>query len=230
MPTVESQAPYSSPLYWWLHLHQVPLDNIVQQSRRYERAYLAWETVRQVRNPFFTTGTGFEGYFVGIYHSPDEMFAHLLEIGHQMLESNSRLYRYQYGFQATLMKTIRGELSDLLAMDVWSALLGAALSRLRCNVYYHDETYRFQNETYWAVNRLPFIKYRLGDRHIEQEYVLPRFQNNGFVKQEFDLNMLKPSDYDAGLVVSAIGRFGHPLIRAYLREITHVAGHMPSVA
>jgi hypothetical protein len=33
-----------------------------------------------------------------------------------------------------------------------------------------------------------------------------------------DLQTLKPSDYDAGLVVTLIGRFGHPLIREYLHE------------
>jgi hypothetical protein len=202
----------------WLCLHDVPLDSLVQQSRRYERAYLAWETVRQVRNPFFNIGTGFEGYFVGNCQSPEEMLAQLLEIGHGMLTSNCRLYRHQYTFKSKLMKTLRGELDDPRAMDIWSTLLGAALGRLRCNVLYNYKTYLFQNETYWAVNRLPFIKYAQCAHHIEQEYVLARFRSSCVSKSDLCLNMLKPSDCDAGFVVSRIGCFGHPLVRAYMRE------------
>jgi hypothetical protein len=159
-----------------------------------------------------------EGYFVGICQSPDEMLARLLEIGHGMLTSNARMYRYDFAFQSKLMKTLRRELIDRQAIEVWSALLGATLAKLRCHVYTNDQTYRFQNETYWAVNRLPFMKYRLCEHHVEQEYMLPHF-NNGFIgKFDFNPNMLKPSDYEAGYVISEIGCFGHPLLRAYLRN------------
>lgn len=218
MPIIQSQIPYGAALYEWLHIHKLPLDNLAQQARRYDRAYLAWEAVRLVRNPFFITGTGFEGYFVGICHSPQEMLAKLLEIGHRMLASNARMYRYDFAFQSRLMKTLRREIIDRSAMEVWSSLLGATLAKLRCNVHYNDPTYRFQNETYWAINRLPFIRYRECENYIEQEYTLPCFSNGFKGKAEFDLNMLKPSDYDAGYVITHVGRFGHPLLRAYLRQ------------
>jgi hypothetical protein len=218
MPTIQSPVPYGAALYGCLQLHDVPLNKLVQQSHRYDRAYLAWETVRQVRNPFFHAGTGFEGYYVGICQSPEEMLARLLAIGHEMLASNARMYRHEFVFKSKLMKTMRRELIDRRAIEVWSALLGATLGKLRCHVYTNDHTYRFQNETYWAVNRLPFVSYRLCDHHIEQSYVLPHF-NNGYIgKSDFSLNVLKPSDYDAGFVVSEIGCFGHPLLRAYLRD------------
>jgi hypothetical protein len=204
-------------MYGWLRFHDLPLNSLVQQSRKYERAYLAWETVRKLHNPFFSIGTGFEGYFVGIHHSPEEMVAQLLKIGHEMLDSNCRLYRHQYTFNAKLMKTLRGEIDDPQAIEVWSTVLGAILGKLRCNVSYHYETYRFQNETYWTVNRLPLVSYTQRDHHIEQKYVLAPFKKDYVAKKlDFSLNLLKSSDYDAGLVVSMIGRFGHPLIRAYL--------------
>ena len=191
MLTIESKVPHDTIMEVWLRLQDVPLDNLVQHSRRYERAYLAWETVRQVRNPFFNTGTGFEGYFVGICHSPGEMLAQLLEIGHSMLASNCKLYRHQYTFNAKLMKTLRGELNDPRAIDVWSTLLGATLGRLRCNVHYHYKTYLFQNETYWTVNRLPVINYTHCEHHIEQEYILAPFTRDCVSKPNFCLNMLK---------------------------------------
>jgi len=219
MLTIESKVPHDSVLYGWLRLHDMPLDNLVQQSHRYERAYLAWETVRRVRSPFFKVGTGFEGYFVGIYQTPEEMLNQLLKIGHEMLTSNCRLYRHQYTFKAKLMKTLRGELNDPRAIDIWSTLLGATLGKLRCNLHRNYKTYLFQNETYWTVNRLPFIKYVQCEYHIEQEYILAPFKSDCVSKPDFCLNILKPSDYDAGLAVSMIGCFGHPLIRAYLREV-----------
>jgi len=219
MLTIESRVPHDTSLYGWLRLHDAPLDSLVQQSRRYERAYLAWETVRRVRHPFFNVGTGFEGYFVGIHQSPEETLAQLLRIGNGMLTSNCRLYRHQYTFKAKLMQTLRGELNDPHAIDVWSTLLGAILGKLRCNVYYNYATWRFQNETYWTVNRLPLIKYTQCVHRIEQEYILSPFTSNCVSKLSFCLNVLKPSDYDAGLVALRIGRFGHPLVRAYLRDV-----------
>jgi hypothetical protein len=218
MLTVKARVPHDTIMEAWFRFHDVTLDGLVQRSHRYERAYLAWETVRQVRNPFFNIGTGFEGYFVGISQSSEEMLKQLLKMGHEMLTSNCRLYRYQYSFKAKLMKTLRGELNDPRAIDVWSTLLGATLGTLRCHVLYNYKTYLFQNETYWTVNRLPFIKYTQCEHHIEQEYDLALFKRDCGSKSDFGLNMFKPADYDAGLVVSKIGRFGHPLIRAYLRE------------
>lgn len=215
---IATNVPHSALLDGWLRLYQVPLDRLVERSRRYERAYLAWETVRRTRNPFFWEGTGFEGYFVGINQSPDEMVTSLIEIGHQMLRSNWRLYRHEHTFKAKLMKTLTGELSEPRAIRVWSASLGASLGRLRCNVYHNYKAYCFQNETYWMVNHLPHINYMQDNHRVEQEYVLAPFNATCPSKPELPLNMLNPSDYDAGLVVQTIGCFGHPLIRTYLHE------------
>lgn len=222
MLTNHSNVPYDAALNGWLRLHDVPLDSLVQHSRRYERAYLAWETVRQVRNPFFNIGTGFEGYFVGICHSAEEVIAQLLDIGRGMLVSNARLYRYQYTFRACLMKTLTGECSDPHAIQVWSALFGAALGKLRCNIYYNASTWRFQNETYWMVNRLPFIQYDQCDHHIEQVYALIPFSGNVVSRPDLPLELLNPAKDDATLVVSRIAAFGHPLIRAYLDDLNNV--------
>ncbi len=215
---IDTRVPYSSLLDCWLCFHDLPFNHLVEYSRRYERAYLAWESVRRTRNPFFQQGTGFEGYFVGINHSPEEMLTSLLDIGHQMLASNCRLYHYNFTFQTKLMHTLNGEISDARAIHVWSASLGAVLGKLRCNIYSNSETWRFQNETYWTVNRLPLMHYCRKDHQVEQEYVLVTESANGFPKPELALNVLKPSDRDAGLVIQTIGCFGHPLIRAYLQE------------
>jgi hypothetical protein len=219
MITVDSQVPYDMAIYCWLHLHNEPLNRLADHSRRYEHAYLAWETVRKVRNPFFIKGTGFEGYFVGIHDSPEQMLDRLLEIGHALLDSNCRLYRYQYEFKARLMKTMMGELNDPEAIEVWASLLGATLGRLRCNLYTNDQNYRFQTETYWAVNLLPLIHYAEHGHDVKQHYALANsFNTKRGSKSAIDLQELNAADYEAGLVAWNIGRFGHPLIRAYLHE------------
>jgi hypothetical protein len=218
MLTVQCEVPCGSLVHSWLHVHEMPFRPFVERSRQFERAYLAWETVRKVRNPFFTEGTGFEGYYVGLCHSTEEMLDMLLHMGRQMLASNVRLYPHQHRFRSRLMKTLSGEVEDLDAIAVWADLLGATLGRLRCNVYTNQETYRFQNETYWSVNRLPLMQYEQSDCRLEQSYRLAQFRVCTNSRLPLQLNLLNSSDYDAGLVVSAIGRFGHPLIREYLHE------------
>ncbi len=223
---VKSKVPYDITLYGWLQVHDIPLDTLTHRSRRYERAYLAWEMVRKLRNPFFTNGTGFEGYFVGIHQSPEEMLNTLLKLGHNILESNCRLYRHDHVFQSMLMKTLIGECCDLHAIDVWADLLGALLGRLRCNIPANDENHYFQNETYWIVNNLPGIRYTLRDFRVEQEYRITLTSPNTASRMDFNLNMLRRSDYEAGLVIHTLGRFGHPLVREYLHQAERAYWHL----
>ena len=77
------------------------------------------------------------------------------------------------------------ELNDPRAIDVWSSLFGAIVSKLRCNVYYNYETYLFQNGTYWTVNRLPVINYTHCIHYIEQEYIRAPFKSEYVSKPTF---------------------------------------------
>ena len=97
--------------------------------------------------------------------------------------------------------------------------LGAALAKLRCNVRQNRRTERFQTETYYIVNRLPTISYRVEDSTIEQEYLIGFCTAPGS-RVHITLQSLKPSEQEAWLVATMIGRFGHPLVRQYLRRIT----------
>ncbi len=223
---VKSKVPYDITLYGWLHVNHLPLETLTEKSRRFEQSYLAWETVRKLRNPFFTNGTGFEGYFVGIHHSPEEMLDTLLKIGHRILDSNCRMYRYNYTFKSTLMKTLIGEVSDPRAIYVWSDLLGSLLGRLRMNIETNHENYHFQNETYWIVNNLPQIRYAPRDFRLEQEYRLMLFGHHRAHRLDFSPSLLRPSDYEAGRVVWMLGRFGHPLIREYLHKVDQAYWHL----
>ncbi|MBI5670108.1 MAG: hypothetical protein HZC41_19095 [Chloroflexi bacterium] len=213
---IENEVPFAMPIYWWIHLDDIPLDTLVKPSRHYERPFLAWETVRKLRNPFFDNGTGFEGYLVGVCHSPDEALARLIGLCQGILDNLHRLHRMDYTFRARSMKTLTGECSDVKAMYEWSAQLGAALARLRCNIRQNRRTERFQTETYYIVNRLPMIDYHEEDSTIEQRYLIG-FCRAPASRVHVTLQALRPSEQDAWLVAQYIGRFGHPLVRQFLR-------------
>ncbi len=214
---IENQIPYATPIYWWIHIDDIPLDAVVKPSRQYERPFLAWETVRKIRNPFFDNGTGFEGYFVGFCQSSDEALVRLLGLSQSILENICRLHRMDYTFKSRLMKTLTGEMCDTKAMYEWSAQLGAALAQLRCNVRQNRRTETFQIETYYIVNRLPMIAYYQEDRTIEQRYMIGYCHAPGS-RAHITFHSLKPSQQEAWLVAQLIGRFGHPLVRQYLRS------------
>jgi hypothetical protein len=215
-------VPFADSFYWWLKLNDVGLESLVKDSRRYEQPYLAWEMVRKNRNPFFMTGTGFEGYYIGVCHSAEEVLAAIILVNRQILTNIMRQYRMDYGFKSQLMKTLLGEVSDPKAIGIWAAEFGAAIARLRHNLQHNLEGDSFRIETYRAVKTLPPIDYREDDHQILHSYSI------GYQipkpKIQVTIDSIHPADQDAWLVAWSIGRFGHPLIREYL-EYTY--GFLP---
>ena len=215
---LDADVPYGAFVSGWLQVHSVTLERLVEQSRQFERSYLAWETVRKVRNPYFEDGTGFEGYFVGRLGSPGEALEMLLKIGQEMIENNRRLYPYNPLFRSRLMRTLRGELEDPDCIEVWAAQFGAVLGRLRCNLLTNQKASLFQAETYLLTNRLPPITYERRKLTIQERYRLPFGMTDHGIKWSLRHELMQTSKQDAGLVATSVGKFGHPLIRAYLNE------------
>jgi hypothetical protein len=215
---IESTVPFSSSMYWWLRAVQdLSLEALIQSSRQYDRPYLAWETVRRRRNPFFENGTGFEGYLIGVCRSPDEALEQILLVGQGMLDNIIRLHRSDHSFKSRLIKTLLGEAYYPKAVAEWSVQLGATLARLHCNLLQNPQADDFHAETYRIVNDLPPISYRPGDHTLKQAYVLESNGGRRFVKAVVDLHMLKPLQQDAWLVAQSVGKFGHPLVREFTR-------------
>lgn len=215
---IASQVPCSTLISEWVCVHGEVTTRLVQDSRQYERAYLAWETVRKSRNPFFVDGTGFEGYFVGSLYSPEQVIEALLHIGHYVLDTNARLYRYNHTFQRKLLAALYGEREDFQAIEVLAAQFGAALGRLRCNLLTNGDARMFQAETYVSTVSLPPMCYAWTPIGIDQRYAIatnPRSYDGG---RTVGFNYLKPEDAEAGVVVTSIGKYGHPLVRAFLDE------------
>ncbi len=215
---IESAVPFSTSIYWWLQaVREQSLDALIQASRHYDRSYLAWETVRMRRNPFFENDTGFEGYLVGLCSSPDEALDRILLVGQEMLNSIVRLYRSDYTFKSRLIKTLAGESYDPRAMEEWSIQFGAMLARLRCNLLQSAQAGDFHTETYRIVNDLPPITYHADEHDLRQAYVLESDDPQRAARLVIDLATLKPSQQDAWLVARSVGKFGHPLVREFTR-------------
>jgi hypothetical protein len=222
---IHNEVPFASSMCYWLRLYEMGLPKLEKNSHRYDSHYLAWQSVRKKRNPYFSNGTGFEGYFVGDCQSPGAALEQLLAVGHEILDNITTLHRYEYNYRSNLMKTLMGEGCNFKAVYEWNAILGATLARLRCRVLNDREAVLFRKETYRLVNQLPEINYQRDPGTVEQEYYIVPDLSHQKGKLTVSNTWLKPSDVDAWLVLNAVGKFGHPLVRNYLKSEIQAHGH-----
>lgn len=217
MKRIEGKVPFGQMLLWWLEELQnergIP---VTELSHRFDRPYLAWESVRLVRNPFFRQGTGFEGYWVGRVNSAEEALDTLLVIGRQTLDSQTRLYRHQHGFRRRLMRALRGERTDLNVLQEWSVTLAALLARLRAEMRRSPQAEAFRHETYRQVEGLPPIQYFEKGDELRQIYEIRDAEHPSAPLLWIDPNHLRSTDQEAWQVMAEIGKFGHPLVREVL--------------
>ena len=215
---IESEVPFGHIIYGWLYLNNHQLDMLVNHDQ-IEKAYIAWETVRQECNPYFVKGTGFEGYFVGRCSIPEAALDAIIAINQHILDAIARLYRFQGGFRARLMRTLVRESSDLPSIEVWSSYLGAELARLRAQILPIQDAQEFQRQTYRIISMLPPIAYSEANADVTQRYAIGALTTPTYAKLNITRHMLKPSQQDAWLVAENIGEFGHPLVRRLLDHV-----------
>lgn len=217
MKRIEGDVPFGDMLALWLEELQFRRGaSISQVSHRFDRPYLAWESVRLVRNPYFEKGTGLEGYWIGQATSSEEVFDGLLHIGRDVLNSQVHLYRYQPNFRRRLMRALRGESIDFKVLTEWSVVLGAMLGRLRCNVHRNPVADTFRRETYRQVEGLPLIQYQEVGNDLRQVYELRDGEHPDGQRLYVDPNLLSTTDLEAWQIAASIGKFGHPLVRELL--------------
>jgi hypothetical protein len=212
---IESEVPFGRALYCYLHVNNLRLDKLTQHGSM-EKRYLAWETVRKEMNPFFQTGTGFEGYLVGRCANPEAALDTILRISQNMLDAIARFYRFQHAFQSKLMKTLTREASDPAAIQTWSAYLGSELGKLRAQMILNKEAQDFRTQTYNVIRTLPPVVYRESEEAVFQTYVLGKAGRAEANRYVVTLQSLQPRQQDAWLVAENIGQFGHPLVRQLL--------------
>ncbi len=216
MEHIHSEVPFGVTLHLWLDWRQEPLDHFASESHRYEQRYLAWETVRKVRNPFFVNGSGFEGYFVGRYQQPEDTLDAILLVCQQLLDRIARLHRFDGGLRRNLLRVLLRERSDTQVMQEWAAQFGATVGTLRTYLCHNPQAQQFQAETYRVAQFLPPIHYSEQTYHLEQDYAVAGQPLSEVEKLLVEVQLLKPIQQEAWLVAEHIGEFGHPLVREYL--------------
>ncbi len=212
---VESEVPFGHAVHAWLELHRTHLDKSAPHGEM-ERRYLAWETVRKQLNPYFQQGTGFEGYLIGRCETPEAALDAVLAISQNILDAIARLYRFEYGFKARLMRTLTRERSDPDAIRIWSSYLGMELGRLRAQIIPIPAAQHFQYQTYRLTSALPQIRYIELPDDVIQTYSIATDSRTAPYKLTITAQSLNPSQQDAWLIAENIGEFGHPLVRTLL--------------
>lgn len=213
--TINSEVPFGHTLHTWLYVRNLPLEQLVNHGY-VEKSYLAWETVRKQSNPYFETGTGFEGYFVGRCTNPEEALSAIIAINQHILDAIARLYHFEYGFRQHLMRTLTREESDSGAIHIWSEYLGAELGRLRAQILLEPEALEFQRQTYKIISMFPPMKFYENSGEVMQSYAVGSLPTPHLTKLLITPQMLNPNQRDAWLVAENIGVFGHPLVRRLL--------------
>ncbi|MBZ0310609.1 MAG: hypothetical protein K8I82_31410 [Anaerolineae bacterium] len=214
MLTVKKEVPFAEEVYWRILLQ----NSNPNQQHTLDRPYLAWENVRKIRHPFLSPGTGFEGYYVGVYQQSGDVLEQLLHQCKWLLDGIVRLYPMEYGFHSRLMSTLVGERSDPKAIEIWSTYLGVLLAKLRCNLLNNPKAESFRQTTYQSVNSAPVIRYDLAEHTVLQTYSLAAPPAAPEPHLYVDLNSIQPSMQDAWIVAENLGKFGHPLLRYILTK------------
>ena len=214
--TIDSEVPFGRVLYSRLYISDLKLDKLVRHDS-IERHYLAWENVRKQTNPFFQTGTGFEGYLVGRCPTSEAALETILQVSQNILDAIARLYHSQYHFQAQLMRTLTREAIEPAAIPIWSGYLGSELGKLRVQMISNKEAQAFRAHTYNLVRNLPPVTYRELEEAVFQSYALQgESSSSSSNKMIVTPQSLPPGKHEAWLVAANIGEFGHPLVRQIL--------------
>lgn len=197
-----------------------------QKSHGMDEAYFRWQAIRLAGVPLngkknetrVTCRTGLEGYFVGSVESPEKLATELLEIGEQIWKGIKLLHKLNYSKRKRLEETILGKGYSSDAAFEWAAILGATIARLRAKLLYNKVGQEFQFSTRQEINGLPKIIYRVNelDSGLVQAYKLPIADKQTIVIDSFGSGDEQKLYWET---VQNIGIFGHPLVRALLREM-----------
>lgn len=196
------------------------IDDIIDQSRSIEDRYLAYESVRTGLRAGYIVGkiythdkrlpyTGLEPYAVGSELSPEEIVGLEASEGVKLVKALNR-----DGSGYFYNKALRGEKVDPKVIGDLAAVWGGLVARFRA--IGDSDLSQFRSETYSRVRVLPDIAYALKGGDLKQTIVLPKVSEGQFPTTRVELSS---DDIRGYLMVSALGRFGHPLVRETVRRL-----------
>jgi hypothetical protein len=214
---IETACPFGEWLAFLVSKTGYHLDDLNQYSDRLMLAYLAWEYVRDGRNPYFRNGTGLEGYLIGRVNHGEEARETLALIGQRILDVAVKRHG-SYGWADSIFRIAANQelhLTDRKRMrevlDILDSVFGAELARQRSQMLLCSEAVKFRQETYELVKLRPDINHTILGGKLVMSYCLPSETVND--KQELTMLGLNPHQQEGLLVAMGIGRMGVPAIR-----------------
>lgn len=190
----------------------------------YDEPYLRWYAVREL-NPFiYPDATGFEGYFVGLNYSTEQVAQSLAQLGATTLRTLRMLHRSEPMFMSKLWKVVKGELKqgeapDQAILSELDVCLSANIARLRLQVApeRNKKGHIFRKMIAQMVQG-EHIQY-LSEGGVVHGHIMPiptRLSTEGRVvrPQEFRTQELS----DGYLFMQSLGKAGYPLLRLAFDE------------
>lgn len=189
-------------------------------SDRTLKGFERWTATRYT-NPFIEaqTATGFEGYFIGLGFSPEEVADQIAQLGCNVLESFRRLHPNNGSYMSTVWKVAKGEVYNQEILAELNAVLGATTARLRVNVLPqknpHGSDYRNRIASLMEGQR---IEYKVEDEVVTSHTmkVLTGDQTSAIPVDErtFSGDALRRGY----AFMQLLGRAGYPLVRLTVRR------------
>ncbi|MCR4329059.1 MAG: hypothetical protein NUV65_00760 [Candidatus Roizmanbacteria bacterium] len=183
----------------------VPLENVLAESRQYERSYLAFQAVRHAGKY-----VGFEPYLLfASAATEDELLINYAEKKLRALNKDPEMRRM-------VVQTLREERVYVPALFWLHSELGALTARLRAQMMMHQEGVDFRSRLHGLLENTT-ITYRVENGITRQQYTLPTIFVPPTIAIEPPVqngSMFSPEEY-----LSSLGKVGHPLVRASLRHL-----------
>lgn len=216
------------------------LAEYIDESRKHEPAYLAWESLRiGRRNPIYDPDLplrplGIEGYFVGTGMTAIQALEYVLK--HLIRSQNSASKTYGHKIINRCEEVLFNNIPHPDAIGVLNGMFGSLLGKCRA-LSHNEDAENFRRETYREIKKIKprkssignyeelngLIFYDFKDDEIVQEYSVPIFKrlnepvgrttvlDYSFFKD--NPNYTRPYGW-----LEELGKFGHPLIRVLIRE------------
>ena len=189
---------------------------VIEESKRFNRGYQAWQTLRYSTKE---RKTGFEGYFVGQNLNPDEIAMKIAEMGKWQLQ--------RLGTDPSFKREVLGVLAgrNVINPAVWlelDSMFAALLAISKAEMITHPPAQNFRANTYFQVDRVnPGITYTTeGPKITRQIYtipIIPLIEELLPPQSVFTEREVNDPGHQFG-IMSSLGMMGHPLSRRFLEE------------
>ncbi len=176
-------------------------------------AFLAWMLMRR-RNPFFSTGTGWEGHAIAHTLVPGNALDWMIALSKELMASANR--------NCTTNK-MRREMFSILEgtatvqnLRFWNGVFGTALARLHVQTALSPIAREYRQQTYDLLppaTKVGLLRTKNGG--IAEQYALPTIMLDGVVRIDLQLESASMSEEDqrALQLLQILGMIGHPSVR-----------------